>query len=363
MTFVGWIEFMRAVWRTTARMRGSHFLGSSPLRLMSFLARRKRRQRRRMAELGTPIPSYCMLSVTGRCNLACVGCYASSFGASGDMPPEVVRRVLAEAEDLGIHYMIIVGGEPLVVPGLIETIRDFRNTIFFLYTNATLLDETHVAAISRAPNILPVVSLEGEATHTDGRRGSGVFARAEAAMGLMRKARVVFGFCTMVTHQNVELVTSRSWLDRMWGRGAVLGVLSDYTPYPGEGIDSLVLTAEDRAMKKRLVDLRKREARPYVVNFPADEYRYGTCGSAGRGFIHISPDGHVEPCPLVRYAADNVKRTGLGQSLASPFFTELRRRTETWTHDGEGCLLLAHEEELAAIAAETGAASTVAPRT
>jgi len=357
-SFVSWTDTLRGILRAKNKMRGAHFLGGDPLRFLSFIVRRRRHRDRRMRELGIPIPGYCMLSVTGRCNLDCTACYAKSFGAEADMPPEVIHRVLAEAEDLGIHYFLIVGGEPLVVPGLLDTLMKARRTIFFLYTNATLLDRKLVAGIARAPNILPVVSIEGDRADTDLRRGEGVFARAEAAMRLMREARVLFGFCVMVTHRNMELVTSRAWLDSMWERGAVIGVLADYTPYAGECIETLALTPEDRVRKRRLVDERKREARPYVVNFPPDEYRAGGCGSAGRVFMHIGPAGHVEPCPLCRYSADNVNEKTLRESLASLFFTELRRRSPGWEHDGESCMLLAHEPKVAAIAAETGAART-----
>ena len=95
-----------------------------------------------------------------------------------------------------------------------------------------------------------------------------------------------------------------------------------------------------------------------MVNFPADEYKAGKCGSAGRVFMHIGPAGHVEPCPLCRYSADDVNEKTLTESLASPFFTELRRRSAAWEHDGESCMLLAHEPEVAAIAADTGAVRT-----
>lgn len=355
-SLVSWTDTLRGILRAREKTRGTHFLAADPFRFLSFIVRRGRRRDRRMRELGIPIPSYCMLSITGRCNLDCTGCYAKSFGAETDMPLDVIRRILAEAEDLGIHYFLVVGGEPLVVPGLMDLLGAARRTVFLLYTNATLLDETFVARIARAPNVLPVVSLEGDRADTDLRRGEGVFAKAQAAMRLMREARVLFGFCAMVTHRNVDLVTSRAWLDRMWHEGAVLGVLADYTPYPGECVEEFALTAEDRIRKRRLVEERKREARPYVVNFPPDEYRAGKCGSAGRVFMHISPSGRVEPCPLCRYSADNVNERTLKESLASPFFSELRRRSAVWDHDGESCMLLAHEAEVAAVAAETGAA-------
>ncbi|MHC4502781.1 MAG: radical SAM protein, partial [Planctomycetota bacterium] len=149
-SLVTWTDTLRGILRAREKTRGTHFLAADPLRLLSFIVRRERHRGRRMRELGVPIPSYCMLSVTGRCNLACSGCYAKSFGDRGDMAPDLIRRVVAEAEYLGIQYVIVVGGEPLVVPGLLDILTKARRTIFFLYTNATLLDERSVARIARA---------------------------------------------------------------------------------------------------------------------------------------------------------------------------------------------------------------------
>jgi MoaA/NifB/PqqE/SkfB family radical SAM enzyme len=250
-----------------------------------------------------------------------------------------------------------------MVPGLIETLASFPRTQFLLYTNCSAFDAGHAARIARVPGILPVVSIEGDAGATDRRRGAGVFACVERAMGLMRDARVVFAFCAMVTRQNMHLVTSRAWLDWMWDCGAILGILSDYTPYPGEEDPGLALTDGERAEKRRLVAARKREARPFMINFPADEYARGGCGSAGREFVHVNPQGCVEPCPLSRYAADNVNAVTLREALSSPFFAELRARSASWAHDGEGCLLLAHEADVAAIASTTGAVRTDRQRT
>jgi MoaA/NifB/PqqE/SkfB family radical SAM enzyme len=274
------------------------------------------------------------------------------------MPLDLLGRVLGETEDLGVHYVLVVGGEPLVIPGLIETLTRHRKTLFYLYTNATLLDREHVAGIARAPNILPVVSVEGDECHTDGRRGAGVHAKVEAGMRLMRQAGVLFGFCAMVTRENLDCVTSREWLDKMWAAGAALGVLADHTPFPGEDSASLALAPEDFLRKEQRVAQRKREARPYIVNFPADEYRGGSCGAAGRDFVHISPEGHVEPCPMCRYAADKVGEKSLKESLASPFLSELRRQTAQWEHDGRSCMLMEHDAEVAATASRTGAAKT-----
>ena len=38
--------------------------------------------------------------------------------------------------------------------------------------------------------------------------------------------------------------------------------------------------------------------RALFVNVPGDEKDFGGCLSAGRGFVHVSAEGDLEPCPF-----------------------------------------------------------------
>ncbi len=58
MDFVGWSDVFRSALRFLGKARGTHHLAADPLRLVSFVARRKRHRRRRMAELGVPVPEH-----------------------------------------------------------------------------------------------------------------------------------------------------------------------------------------------------------------------------------------------------------------------------------------------------------------
>jgi len=333
---------------------------SSPARLLSVVAGGETRRTRNQRKLGIPIPRFCLLSVTWRCNLKCVGCYARNYRPAEELSLDEIARVIREACDLGCFLFVIVGGEPLMVDGLIETLSSERRGIFFLFTNGTRLRPKHAGAVDAAGNILPVVSVEGDRRLTDARRGEGVGKKVFAAMRTLHDADVAFGFSSMVTHKNVETVTSRKWFDDVWDAGARFGFLIDYVPMPYGLDESLILTPEDRQRKATRLESRYAEARPLVLNFPPDEYASGSCQSAGRGFFHINADGFAEPCPFSHYASENVREKHLADILRCGFFGELRREFEGCANPEGHCMLFLHDDRVRQIAARTGAHCTEA---
>ncbi len=335
-------------------------VAAKPLRLLPFIIRRERLRTRKMAELGVPVPSVCMFSVTWTCNLRCVGCYAAGYRSGGELGVETVGRVLREAIDLGSYLFVIVGGEPLMVDGIIDLLAGTRDGLFFLFTNGTLLNEAHVEKLVRAPNVVPVVSFEGDRGEMIFRRGEKACEGALRSMAMLRDAGVFYGVAAMVTKRNVRIVTARSWFDEVWAQGARIAILLDYVAMDANADASLLLTREDRELKSRELERRFREARPIVVNFPPDEYRNGECRSAGRGFIHVNADGYVEPCPFSHFASENVRDKALADILKSPFMCRLRDESGGWENPERTCLLAANRDRVEEIAAETGAFFTEA---
>jgi len=308
---------------------------------------------------GCPVPRFCIFSVTWKCNLDCKGCYARNYTRGSEMSLETIERVVREAIDLGSYVFIIVGGEPLMVPGLLDTLGRLTGGLFFLFTNGTLMNESHAAVLGEAPNIFPIFSTEGADEHTDPRRGDGVGARVRDAMAMLKNRDMAFGVSVMVTPQNLSEVTSRKWFDRIWDKGAKFAFLIDYVPCGNNGDPAMILSQDDIARKKIALDARWTEAKPLAMNFPPDEYADGSpCQAAGTSMIHINADGYVEPCPFSHYAADNVMEKSLPEILSGDFLTAVREKVCTLPNPTLSCLLNQHEEEVSALAEAAGGGCT-----
>ena len=75
---------------------------------------------------------YLRISVTDRCNLRCVYCMPAEgvpYKAHSEILSyeEIVRLVSASAK-LGIKHIRLTGGEPLVRTGIVQLIRELKNS-------------------------------------------------------------------------------------------------------------------------------------------------------------------------------------------------------------------------------------------
>ncbi|HSQ77343.1 MAG TPA: radical SAM protein [Nitrospirota bacterium] len=74
------------------------------------------------------------------CNFRCVYCYAAENGGRrNELAPEEFRDVITQAKELGARKMIVLGGEPMLYPPILEMIRYIRDLGMDveLFTNGT----------------------------------------------------------------------------------------------------------------------------------------------------------------------------------------------------------------------------------
>jgi hypothetical protein len=75
---------------------------------------------------GEPPPSFIVFSPTQKCNLNCIGCYASSTSkTAATIPYSYVDRVIGEVHDsFGSRFITISGGEPFMYKSEDKTLLD-----------------------------------------------------------------------------------------------------------------------------------------------------------------------------------------------------------------------------------------------
>jgi MoaA/NifB/PqqE/SkfB family radical SAM enzyme len=312
------------------------------------------RLRSRWARAGLHVPPIAIFSITNRCNLRCKGCYAQAI--RDDAPDELhsadLRRIISEGASLGISFFVIAGGEPLTRPEILDITREFPRVVFLLITNGLLLDQALIARLGRQRNTVPVLSIEGNRVDTDERRGRGVHERLQARMGELRRARVFFSLSLTVTRANFDTVADETFVKSAIQEGCRLFFFLEYTPIRA-GTDEWVITDEQRQRMKAIVQsFRRSSSFPAVfVAVPWDEEQTGGCLAAGRGFVHISATGDLEPCPFVPYSDTSLKDLPLRDALASRFLLALRENHAEFAETEGGCSLWKQREKLRALLA------------
>jgi MoaA/NifB/PqqE/SkfB family radical SAM enzyme len=293
---------------------------------------------------GLLVPPVMIVSITSRCNLTCAGCYMHGRGEKPkeDMSPEVLMSVVSQAAELGVSIIVIAGGEPFLRQQEILALAKAHPRILFpVFSNGLLIDDTMADQVASCRNIVPVISFEGFRTDTDTRRGSGVYDRLLAVCARLKDRTVFFGCSVTTTRKNFNHVTSEAFIRQMTGAGARVFTFVEYVPMT-PGTESLVLTHEQKKTLQAVLADYNRKFSALFIGFPGDEDIYGGCLAAGRGFVHVSPSGDLEPCPAAPYSDANLAQVPLEEALRSRLLGRLREKPEFLTETSGGCALRAN---------------------
>jgi MoaA/NifB/PqqE/SkfB family radical SAM enzyme len=201
------------------------------------------------------------------------------------------------------------------------------------------MDDAFVDWFRLHRNVFPVFSVEGGDQKTDERRGTGVAGQVRGAMLRMKKRAVPFGISVTVSEQNFGEITDRSFLPGFYDLGCRLGIFVEYVPM-GQSDKHLALSKKHKKglyWYTKSVQLKRRMLR---IVFPGKENLFGGCLAAGRGFVHVSASGDLEPCPFACAADRNVRTMPLITALRSPLLKQLRsQRKLLHENDVGGCAL------------------------
>lgn len=319
--------------------------------LMRYAAesRRAYRKRERHEKAGRHIPPFLIASITQDCNLRCKGCYAmenKGCHAGGQMTAGRWKEIFKEAGDIGVCFILLAGGEPMMRMDVLEQAAGAKNILFPVFTNGTLMDDKAITVFRQNRHLVPVLSLEGDEAMTDERRGPGTFAALTGVMDQLKAAHLFFCASVTVTKENLQYVTGKTFLDNLTGHGVKLVFYVEYVPVDAK-TRALAPGDEDRKkLDEQLDALRRAYKNVIFISFPGDEKLTGGCLAAGRGFFHISPTGDAEPCPFSPYSDLNLKNHTLLEALNSPLFKELNKEDYLLQEHEGGCLLFEKQEEV-----------------
>ena len=265
-----------------------------------------------------------LISPTMRCNLNCYGCYAGDYSKEGELESEEIHRILNEAEEMGIHLVIVLGGEPFLRKDLLEIYQEHPRMIFHVFTHGGFLDENTVETIARLGNVSPAVSLEGYEAETDQRRGKGHFQKVMRGMALLQEAKILFACSLTQTRGNTEILTHDTFIDFLIGKGAMLIWYFMCLPV-GRNPDIRWMPTPMQRDQLRQALVRFRATKPILfVDFWNDGRLTHGCMAGGKMYFHINARGEMEPCVFCHFASDNIKGKSLLEVLNSPFFREIR---------------------------------------
>ncbi|MCR5596292.1 MAG: radical SAM protein [Lachnospiraceae bacterium] len=301
------------------------------------------------------IPPFLIASITSSCNLHCAGCYSRSNNATVDEAPvkqltdEEWLNIFNEADDLGVSFILLAGGEPMLRRDIIKAAAERPNILFPIFTNGTYMDEEYFELFDKSRNLIPIMSIEGERETTDARRGEGVYDKLISNMDELKDRGLIFGVSVTVTTENVAEVSSDAFIDKLAKKGCKAVIYVEFVPVTDEASHLAPGEKEREYLKDKIAHLRQKRDDVMFVSFPGDEKSSGGCIAAGRGFFHINSHGGAEPCPFSPYSDINVRDTSLLDAMNSRLFKELREGDYLKDDHEGGCVLYEKRQDVARI--------------
>lgn len=308
------------------------------------------------------IPFLMLIDPTSACNCKCKGCWAAEYGHKNNLSLDELRSIVSQGKELGTHFYMYTGGEPTMrKDDLFKICEENPDCAFLAFTNATLIDEAFCDELLRVGNMTLAISIEGTEETTDDRRGQGMYAKAVAAMELLKKKKVLFGISVCYTSANVDMVTSDEFMDKMVDLGVKFGLYFNYMPVGTNAPADLIPSPEQREyMYYWLRRTRNGETgKPmFVMDFQNDGEYVGGCIAGGRNYFHINAAGDMEPCVFIHFSDSNIREKTILEALQSPLFMAYHKGQPFNDNHLRPCPMLENPECLKKIIAETGAKST-----
>ena len=310
------------------------------------------------------IPWLILFDPTDACNMHCIGCWAGEYGHKHNLSLDDMDKIVTQGKNLGTHFYMMTGGEPLVRKADILKLAEKHNDCeFAIFTNSSLIDEEFCKQVQKLGNLTFLLSIEGTEETNDARRGNGHYQGVMKAMDLLKKYGILFGTSICYTRKNIDAVTSDEFFKMIADKGAKYGFYFHYMPVGKNAVTDLLPTPEQRTyMIKRIREIRTSSKYNDLTFFPMDfqndgEY-VGGCIAGGRNYFHINSAGDAEPCVFIHYSNTNIHENSILEMLQSPLFKAYHEGQPFNNNHLRPCPMLENPEKLREMVKKAGAHST-----
>ena len=294
---------------------------------------------------GLPAPPIMICSVTGRCNLNCTGCYVMSQknDRKSEMSPENFDKLFTEAHKIGTRIVLLTGGEPLLRQDILKTASRHSEILFPVLTNGLLLDREKIRFFSKNKNLVPVLSMEKNHMGINELSEEDIYADFDSILELMRRQKMFYGLTIKLTRDNYQHALDPIRLKEYYEKGCRLFFYVENLHDSLNRITEKLSPEQQAEIPEKLKQINK-DIPAFHITLPGGNDQYGGCLSAGRGFIHVSAGGNLEPCPYVPYSDTSILDVPLNDALNSSFLHRIRSQHHLLYESKNGCALRNNRE-------------------
>lgn len=261
------------------------------------------------------VPNLMSFAVTDVCNAYCGHC--SFYGEVDDKTRQVLtleecRKLIRDAQELGVSIINLVGGEPLERPELLDILRavDKEQSATSLFTNGWRLAElARPLRQSGLDGVSVSLDSDGAAAHDRNRQVPGLFDRALRGLDAALDSGMSVGIATVLTPESFADGLFERMVELTRRRGAHELTVFDAMP-AGRYRDR----ADLRDNGDWLEDLIRR-SEPYnrdprypgiLIHAYTVSHRSVGC-SCGTSYFYMTPYGDMSSCDFNHRGFGNVR--------------------------------------------------------
>jgi radical SAM protein with 4Fe4S-binding SPASM domain len=265
------------------------------------------------------------------CNFRCVYCYAFENGRKrNELTKEQFQDVITQAKQLGARKMIVLGGEPMLYPDILEMIGFIRNLDMEieLFTNGTGItpEMAHTLYDHKVRVVLKMNSFDEKLQDTlSGRKGA--YAQIHEAFTNLKQAGYpsddrFMGVSTIICKQNIEELP-RMW---EWLRDQNIAPYFEMITPQGGAKDNVALDISTRQAEEFFHKIAELDRRKYGNNWDPRPPLVGGVCLRHQFSCAVSSEGNVQPCVGVTIPIGNVREKKLKDILGdSEVVQDLKR--------------------------------------
>lgn len=313
---------------------------------------------KRRLKRGEYFPPFLYISIINSCNLRCQGCWVDVESPRESIDLEAMNRLITDAKKHGNSFFGLLGGEPFMHPELLDILAAHPDCYFQIFTNGQFITEKTARRLRELGNATPLVSIEGREVVSDERRGKkDVFNKTMRGLEHCLQAGVLTGVATSVCRSNIDDLLTESWLGELIRRGVHYVWYHSYRPV-GPHMNAQLGLSEDQLVRVREFVTSMRAKMPIaIIDAYYDDQGRALCPMSTGISHHVSPGGHIEPCPILQFAKEDIRdERGIFETIRDSAF--LRDFRDLSARATRGCVVLERPDLVKELVRKHGAKDT-----
>lgn len=269
---------------------------------------------------GTSGPSHAQIAITDRCPQNCRYCY-NKDREGRPMETETILRVVRELKEMGMVWLGLTGGEPLLNKEIVAIVKSVSaQCAVKLFTTGCTLTRELAGDLRNAGLFSVSVSLDhwDAGIHDAARNYNGAFREALKAIDTFKRAGGIdVGVSAVLTPGMIRSGDTEKFVRFLEGLGIDEAWLSEAKPTVEAFWDDRYVITEDDRLKLVKFQNEYNANGGMTINYLGHfEGRECFGCNAGHKMVYVDAFGEVSPCVFTPMSFGNVRNMDMDEILA-----------------------------------------------